>query len=100
MKAVETKVNQKTSINMLKLSRTNMERTCNIDSRGRIVRFIIGIFAFFAGSIMALLINQGILISETYWIPVVGIIIGGIFTIWEAREGWCVIRAIGIRTPL
>lgn len=34
-------------------------------------------------------------------IPVIiGSILGGAFAMWEARAGWCVVRAIGIRTPL
>jgi hypothetical protein len=49
---------------------------------------------------MALLITQNILPSEVYWIPVIGSIAGGIFAMWEARAGWCVVRAIGIKTPL
>ena len=25
---------------------------------------------------------------------------GGAFAIFEARKGWCIVRAIGIKTPL
>lgn len=77
-----------------------MERACNIDAKGRVVRFITGVFAIFSGLLLAVLVTQGILSSETYWLAIVGSIIGGIFAMWEAREGWCVVRAIGIRTPL
>jgi cytochrome c biogenesis protein CcdA len=77
-----------------------MSRVCNIDAKGRVVRFVTGVFAVLGGFIMALLITQNILPSEVYWIPVIGSIAGGIFAMWEARAGWCVVRAIGIRTPL
>jgi hypothetical protein len=77
-----------------------MSRTCNIDARGRVVRFVTGIFAVLTGFVMALLITQNILPSDVYWIPVLGSIAGGMFAMWEARAGWCVVRAIGIKTPL
>ncbi|DAC66133.1 TPA: hypothetical protein HA324_04920 [Candidatus Thalassarchaeaceae archaeon] len=77
-----------------------MSRVCNIDAKGRVVRFVTGIFAVLGGFIMALMITQNILPSEAYWIPVIGSIAGGMFAMWEARAGWCVVRAIGIRTPL
>ena len=77
-----------------------MSRVCNIDAKGRAVRFVTGVFAVLGGFIMALLITQNILPSEAYWIPVIGSIAGGMFAMWEARAGWCVVRAIGIRTPL
>lgn len=77
-----------------------MDRTCNIDAKGRFVRFFTGILAILGGFIMAILIAQGIISSETYGIIVAGSIVGGAFAMWEAREGWCVVRALGIKTPL
>jgi hypothetical protein len=77
-----------------------MDRSCNIDAKGRVVRFLTGILAILGGFTMAILIAQGILSSETYWVIVAGSIIGGAFAMWEAREGWCVVRALGIKTPL
>jgi len=76
-----------------------MERECNIDSKGKLFRFTIGIFSILSGIVIISLSNFNIFISEE--ILVIGIfsIIGGLFAIWEARKGWCVVRAIGIRTP-
>jgi len=34
------------------------------------------------------------------WYAVAGGIFGGAFAIFEARAGWCIVRAIGIKTPL
>ena len=85
---------------MLSYQHTVMSRVCNIDSRGKVVRFITGIIAVFSGLVMALMIAQNVLPLEIYWVPVIGSIIGGAFSIWEARAGWCVVRAMGIKTPI
>ena len=85
---------------MLTLISTHMAMECNIDSKGRAVRFITGIFAILAGFVLAVLVSQGILTSESYMFAIIGSILGGAFAMWEARAGWCVVRAIGIRTPL
>ena len=77
-----------------------MNRTCNIDAKGKAVRFLTGIFAILAGLILAILVNLGTLSLESYWLLASGSIIGGVFSIWEARAGWCVVRAIGIKTPM
>tara|TARA_B100001250_G_scaffold294749_1_gene256330 strand:- start:2644 stop:2877 length:234 start_codon:yes stop_codon:yes gene_type:complete len=77
-----------------------MDRACNIDAKGRVVRFLTGILAILAGFILGILIAQGTLSSETYGLVVAGSIVGGAFAMWEAREGWCVVRALGIKTPL
>jgi hypothetical protein len=34
------------------------------------------------------------------WYAVGGAILGGAFAIYEARAGWCIVRAMGIKTPL
>ncbi len=85
---------------MLTLESKHMAIECNIDSKGRVVRFITGIFAILAGLVLAILVSQGILTSETYVFAIIGSILGGLFAMWEARAGWCVVRAIGFRTPL
>ena len=85
---------------MLTLITTYMAMECNIDSKGRVVRVITGIFAILAGFVLAILVSQGILTSESYMFVIIGSILGGAFAMWEARAGWCVVRAIGIRTPL
>ena len=77
-----------------------MNRTCNIDAKGKAVRFLTGIFAILSGLVLAILVNQGILSFESYWLLVCGSIVGGVFAMWEAKAGWCVVRAIGIKTTL
>ena len=76
-----------------------MQRECNIDAKGKLFRFTIGIFSVFSGIIIISLFNLNILITEETLIMGIFSVIGGLFAIWEAREGWCIVRAVGIRTP-
>jgi hypothetical protein len=73
---------------------------CNIDARGKAVRLMGGIASVLFGLVLA-----GLILSETItlavgWYAVVGALLGGAFAIFEARAGWCVIRAMGFKTPL
>jgi len=76
-----------------------MERQCNIDSKGKLFRLTIGILSIFAGIVIISLFNFDILMSREIFVIGVFSIIGGLFAIWEAREGWCIVRAFGIKTP-
>ena len=55
---------------MLPTQTKYMERTCNIDAKGRVVRFVTGIFAIIAGFVLAILVTQGVLSPEPYWMLV------------------------------
>ena len=77
----------------------NKQMQCNIDAVGKAVRLKLGIMAVIAGMITSLVfivlnINFGI-----EWIIPLGIIGGGVFSMIEGWAGWCVVRAIGIKTP-
>jgi len=74
-----------------------MALTCNIGAAGKAARLRIGIMAVAGGLGMALLVATGILPSVG-WLAVAGSIVGGSFSIWEARAGWCVVRAMGFKT--
>ena len=76
-----------------------MERKCNIDAKGKLFRFTIGMFSVISGIVIVSLFNLNIFLSEEILLMGIFSIIGGLFAIWEAREGWCIVRAIGIRTP-
>jgi len=73
--------------------------TCNIDAKGRLLRLIYGIVFLIAG--VALLafwaVSAQTLVS---WIVSIGLIAGGAFAIFEACSGWCVVRAMGFKTPM
>ena len=73
---------------------------CNIDARGKAARLVGGIAGIaFGVSLTALLMLDmigGLVVSTV----AAGAIFGGAFAVFEARAGWCVVRAIGFRTPL
>jgi Protein of unknown function (DUF2892) len=60
----------------------------NIDTKGRLVR------ALFA---LALFIAAVCTIHVRWWLPI-PFVIGGVFALFEAVRGWCVMRACGIKT--
>ncbi len=73
---------------------------CNIGQKGRQVRLYTGIIAIVFGITLALLTYLDIISTSFGWFAVAGSIFGGAFAIFEARKGWCIVRAIGIKTPL
>jgi hypothetical protein len=62
----------------------------NIDAKGRKVRAILGSLTLLAG------------VAVGFWDLRVGIVagIGGVFMLFEASRGWCVVRACGIKTKI
>ena len=73
---------------------------CNIDHKGRLARLYTGIIAIVFGIALALLTYISVIPTALGWMAVAGSIFGGAFAIFEARKGWCIVRAIGIKTPL
>ena len=73
---------------------------CNIDQKGRLARLYTGIVAIVFGIILALLTYLSVIPATLGWLAVAGSIFGGAFAIFEARKGWCIVRAVGIKTPL
>ena len=71
---------------------------CNIDSKGKAVRLKGGIAVLVLSLILLILY----FVLNIPWIIYVGIgfFLGGSFMIFEARKGWCVIRALGFKTPI
>lgn len=76
-----------------------MPLTCNIDSRGKLARLIYGVVTLAAGGIVLATWAA----ATGGWLPwTVGLflIAAGAFGIFEARAGWCVVRAIGFKTRM
>ncbi|RZP11344.1 MAG: hypothetical protein EVA35_01335 [Candidatus Poseidoniales archaeon] len=73
---------------------------CNIDARGKAVRLKLGIMAVVAGLVLAAVFYLAGIDLDIPWLIPLGIIGGGAFAIFEAWTGWCVVRALGFRTPL
>ena len=73
---------------------------CNIDAKGRRVRGISGVACLIAGAAMVII---G-LVLHFMTVPLVcsgaAILLCGGFQIFESRKGWCVVRALGIKTRI
>ena len=76
-----------------------MALTCNIDSKGKAVRLIYGV--------ILLLIGVGLMIwwawgtgSALRWAVAGACVAMGAFAVFEARAGWCVVRAMGFKTRM
>lgn len=73
--------------------------TCNIDSRGKAARFIYGIVAVAIGA--ALVFFWAMRGGGVFgWVISVACLLMGAFSIFEARAGWCVVRAMGFKTRM
>lgn len=75
---------------------------CNIDQRGRRVRRAIGIVLIVAAIALAGWEVSGIAGGIGWWVYILAVmsLTGGMFALYEARKGWCAVRAMGIRTPI
>ena len=72
---------------------------CNIDKRGRVLRTTLGIATAAVG---AVLLAGHFLGRLPGWSLPAGIAatLGGAFMIFEGVNGWCVVRAMGFKTPI
>ena len=73
---------------------------CNLDAKGKAARLLGGIASIVGALILAALLATDTIAFGLGWYAVGGAIFGGAFAIFEARAGWCIVRAIGIKTPL
>ncbi len=74
---------------------------CNIDAKGKAVRLTGGIITTIIGLILAgLTLTNVIPQGPAIW-AIAGItLISGAFMIFEGWNGWCVLRAMGIKTRI
>ncbi len=72
---------------------------CNIDERGQKVRMSIGVVCVAIGIVVALA-ALGLNWSPWAYLPAGLFLLGGTFSIFEARKKWCAARAMGFRTPV
>jgi hypothetical protein len=70
---------------------------CNIDARGKALRFRLGLILAALGALLALVwaAPTG---SKLGWIVAGALLLAGGGSLFEARAGWCVVRAMGFRT--
>ena len=79
---------------------SDMAFECNIDDRGKAARMKLGIRLIITSTILAALTYFEILPTPLGWLATAASLAGGAFTIWEARMGWCVVRAMGFKTKI
>ena len=76
-----------------------MPLTCNIDTKGKRLRFINGIVMTVIGLALALFLAWP-QHSTILWGVSAVCLLSGAFAIFEARAGWCVVRAMGFKTKV
>jgi hypothetical protein len=73
---------------------------CNIDAVGQAARLKMGLLGVAFSVVLGALILLDVLESVIWNSVLVASLIGGLFAIFEARAGWCVIRAMGFKTRI
>ena len=73
---------------------------CNIGEKGKAARLRLGLLALVGAISLAIIILTGFIEGTIWCYGVGGAAFGGLFSIWEARAGWCIVRAMGFKTPL
>lgn len=73
---------------------------CNIDARGKAARMAGGLATLAGAAGLAALLVLDVVAVPFGWYAVAAAVAGGAFAIYEARAGWCVVRAMGFKTPL
>ena len=71
---------------------------CNIDAKGKAVRLWVGLSLILASGVCALLTAASVLPSDWAWWLVAALAAVGLMGVFEARAGWCVVRAMGMKT--
>ncbi len=72
---------------------------CNIDRRGQALRTTMGSVTTFVGiALLAARFAFGVA-SVPAWAGIAALA-GGAFMIFEGVNGWCVVRAMGFKTPI
>jgi hypothetical protein len=69
---------------------------CNIDQQGRIVRGVAGVLCLGIAFVLAFAVPP----TPIRRPAVVLFTFAGILGVFQAIRGWCLVRAMGIRTPL
>ena len=73
---------------------------CNLDARGKSIRLISGSIVLVIGVGLAVVVAMGWLTGWWLWAVAAGLIVAGAFQIYEGWCGWCVLRAMGFKTPI
>lgn len=70
--------------------------TCNINQAGQVIRFLLGFVMFVTGLLLFIIAVPG---GGLWWrLLQSGMMVGGIFLLYEGAMGWCALRAMGFKT--
>jgi hypothetical protein len=76
-----------------------MPLTCNIDAKGKAVRLGMGFVVIIVGLLLS--IFWALPRGEVWaWIVSLLVFVFGAFQVFEGWAGWCVVRAMGIKTKV
>lgn len=73
---------------------------CNIDAKGKAVRLLSGIIVTLIGMVLLGLGLTNVIEPNWVYMVVAVMIVAGLFQIYEGWRGWCVVRAMGFKTPM
>ncbi|HVY30963.1 MAG TPA: hypothetical protein VHB79_30600 [Polyangiaceae bacterium] len=76
-----------------------MALACNIDQRGRALRYRIGFMLLSLGVVIGAVLLQ-LAPGKVGWLIGGLLVTAGAFSLFEARNGWCVARAMGFKTRI
>ena len=79
---------------------TVMSMECNIDAAGKYVRLLLGISTIIFSTPVVIATMFGVLDQSIGLALISCMWAGGSFAIFEGWTGWCVVRSMGIKTPL
>ena len=75
-----------------------MTKTCNINSRGKLIRLAGGLLLILVAGGLFVLILLGSVGGPWAWVATVVLLASGVFGVYEGRAGWCAARALGFNT--
>lgn len=73
---------------------------CNLDQRGRKVRLGWAVLCLGAAVALATLILLEVLSGWGWWLGAAILVISAALGYYEYRKGWCMMRAMGFKTPM
>ena len=71
---------------------------CNIGARGKFVRLVLGFFGLIGSIPFIFMTSYGVIDFNVGIILIAGLVGGGALGIFEGWSGWCVARALGVKT--
>jgi hypothetical protein len=72
---------------------------CNIDRHGRSVRYRIG-FVFLALGVAVYVVGTRLTDGSVPAMIGGALAVAGLFSLFEANRGWCMVRALGFKTKV